>query len=93
VEVQLHAFLLPALEGGEWSASRPGRCVPGERTPSNHWIGVWVGTRAGLDAMMKRKILSPRRKSNPQISIVQPAASALDGGEWSALRPGRFTPR
>jgi len=28
-----------ALEGGEWSASRPGRFTPMERAPGTHWIG------------------------------------------------------
>jgi hypothetical protein len=28
-----------ALDGGEWSASRPGRFIPGERSPGIHWIG------------------------------------------------------
>jgi hypothetical protein len=30
-EVQLHAFLTSALEGGEWSASRPSSLTPRER--------------------------------------------------------------
>jgi len=30
------------LDGGEWSASRPGRFTPKERTPGTHWIGGWV---------------------------------------------------
>jgi hypothetical protein len=33
----------------EWSASRPCRFTPGERAPGTHWIGDWVGPRAGLD--------------------------------------------
>jgi len=33
VEVQLHVFLTLALDGGEWSASRPGHFTLGERTP------------------------------------------------------------
>jgi hypothetical protein len=32
------------------------------------------GPRAVLDAVMKRKIPSPRRESNPRIPIVQPIA-------------------
>jgi hypothetical protein len=28
----------------------------GERAPGNHWIGGWVGPRAGLDSAEKRKI-------------------------------------
>jgi hypothetical protein len=33
-----------ALDGGEWSASRPGRFTPEERAHGAHWIGVCVGT-------------------------------------------------
>jgi hypothetical protein len=32
-------ILTSALDGGEWSASRPGRFTPRKRTPSTHWIG------------------------------------------------------
>jgi hypothetical protein len=31
------------------------------KSPSTRWIGVWVGPRAGLDAVEKRKILEPSR--------------------------------
>jgi hypothetical protein len=61
-----------ALDGGEWSASRPGRFTPGERARGTHWIGDWVCSRAVLDAVVKRKIPSPRRESNPRTPIVQP---------------------
>jgi hypothetical protein len=30
-----------------------------------HWIGGWVGPRAGLDAVVKRKFPSPYLDSNP----------------------------
>jgi hypothetical protein len=33
-----------------------------------------VGPRAVLDAVVKRKIPSPRRESNPRTPIVQPVA-------------------
>jgi len=36
-EVQLHVFLASALEGGEWSASRPRRCTPRRRNPVPIW--------------------------------------------------------
>jgi len=26
------------------------------RAPSTHWMGAWVGTRTGLDAVVKKKI-------------------------------------
>jgi hypothetical protein len=38
---------------GEWSAPRPGRFTHG-----THWIGGWVGPRAGLDDLKKRKFLT-----------------------------------
>jgi hypothetical protein len=63
-----------ALDGDEWSASRPGRFTPRERVPSIHWIGGWVGPKDVLDAVVKRKIPSSRRESNPRTPIVQPVA-------------------
>jgi hypothetical protein len=46
--------LTSALDGGEWSASRPGRFTPRERALGTHWIRGWVGPRAVLDAVVKR---------------------------------------
>jgi hypothetical protein len=40
--------------------------------PGTHWIGDWVGPKAGLNVAEKRKIL---RGSNSDPSVVQPAAS------------------
>jgi hypothetical protein len=74
VEVQLQSFLTSALDGGEWSASQPALFTPRERAPGTHWIGGWVGSRAVLDAVVKRKIASFRRKSNPRPPIFQPVA-------------------
>jgi hypothetical protein len=48
--------LTSALDGGEWSAARPGRFTPRERAPFAHWIGCKVGPRAILDAVVKGKI-------------------------------------
>jgi hypothetical protein len=63
--------LTSAPDGSEWSASRPGRFTPRERAPGTHCIGRRLGPRAVLDAMVKRKIPSPRRESNRRTSIVQ----------------------
>ena len=49
------------LEGGEWSAARPGRTLPPGKTRT-HCTGGWVGPRAGLDG---RKYLIPHRDSIP----------------------------
>jgi hypothetical protein len=48
-----------ALEVDKWSASRPGRFTPGERAPGTHWVGSWVGPKASLETVEKRKIPSP----------------------------------
>jgi hypothetical protein len=40
----------------------PRPLTPRERAPGTNWIGGWVGPRAVLDAEVKRKITSPRRK-------------------------------
>jgi hypothetical protein len=55
---RLNVFLTSALVEGEWSASRPGRFTLGKRASSTHWIGGWVGLRAGLDGMEKWKFLT-----------------------------------
>jgi hypothetical protein len=62
--------LTSALDRCEWSASRPGRFIPRDRAPGIHWIGGWVGPRAILDAVVKRKIPSSRRESKPRTPIV-----------------------
>jgi hypothetical protein len=62
VEVQLQAFITWALNGAEWSASRPGRF-----TFETHW----GGGRIGLDAVEKKQISCLCRESNPDFPIIQ----------------------
>jgi hypothetical protein len=81
--------LTSALDGGEWSASRPGRFITKERAPGSHWIGGWVGPSAVLDTVMKRKIPSPHRKSNPRTPIVQPVAQRYTDWAIAALETER----
>jgi hypothetical protein len=57
--------LTSAVDGGEWSTSRPGRFTPRERAPGTHWVGGWVGPRAVLDVVVKRKILAPPPRIEP----------------------------
>jgi hypothetical protein len=55
---------LPA--GSKWPASHPYHFTPGERAPGTHLVGSWVGPRAGLDTMEKRKFLIlPELKLQP----------------------------
>jgi hypothetical protein len=53
--------------------------------PDTHWIGGWVGPRAVLDAVVKRKIPSPRRESNPITQIFQPVAQRYTDWAITAL--------
>jgi hypothetical protein len=52
-------FLTSALDGGEWSASRPCHFGPG-----THYRIGWVGPKAGLGAMDWRKFLCTYRESD-----------------------------
>jgi hypothetical protein len=49
-----------------------GRFITGEKTFSTNWIGGWVGPRAGLDAVKKKKNLTPARQHT---LAFQPVAS------------------
>jgi len=51
--------LTSTVDGDEWSVSRPGRFSPRERVPITDWIGGWMGPRAGLETVLKRKFPSP----------------------------------
>jgi hypothetical protein len=73
VEVQIHEILSSALDGDEWSASRNGRFTPRARAPGSHWVGGWMGLRAGLDTVVKIKIPRPCRDSNPEHPARSPA--------------------
>jgi hypothetical protein len=77
--------LTSALDGGEWSASRPGRFTPRERTPRTHCIEGWVGPRAILDAVVKRKISILRHESNHKTPIVQLVAQRYT--DWAITAP------
>jgi hypothetical protein len=77
MEVEMYIFLTSALAGGEWSAACPCHFIPRERTPGTHWIGGWVGPRAGQDDV--EKILDPTgtQTLNPRSSSPQPVATLL----------------
>jgi hypothetical protein len=50
----------------------PAVLPPGKEPPDTNWIGGWVGPRTVLEAVVKRKILSPRLESNTRTQLVQP---------------------
>jgi hypothetical protein len=71
VDVYIHIFLTSALVGSEWSASRPYRFIPGERTHGTHWIGEGVGLRTDLDDVERKKILPLQglvKTKNPSVA-------------------------
>jgi hypothetical protein len=64
-------FPTSAIDGGKLSISRPGRFYPPQ-------IRGWMGPRADLDAVKKRKISSLCRESNPGHSAYSPSLYLLN---------------
>ena len=50
----------------------PRSLCPRERNPGTHWIGGWVGPRAGMDGFGEEKISCSCRDSNHERSISYP---------------------
>jgi hypothetical protein len=48
----------------------PAALYPRGKDPGIHWIGGWVGPRAGLDAGARRKILCPVGDRTPIVQSV-----------------------
>jgi hypothetical protein len=86
VELCIHAFLTSALDGGEWSALRLSHFTPRERPSDTHVVGGWVGPRAGLDVVLKRKIPSPCRDSNWRSSKLNCFLSEVRFGDLTNTR-------
>jgi hypothetical protein len=61
----------------------PAALFPGKEPRVPHWMGGWVGPRAVVDAVVKRKIPSPRRESNPRTPIVQSVAQLYT--DWATM--------
>jgi hypothetical protein len=56
-EVQLLLILELALGGLSGQRYAPAALYPGKKTPCTHWIGGWVGLRAGLNTEARGQIL------------------------------------
>jgi hypothetical protein len=63
---------------------------PQKKVPGTHWIGGWVGPRAVLDMVVKRKIPIHRWESNPRTPIVQPVAQRYTDWANTALVKSPF---
>jgi hypothetical protein len=67
-----YSFTTSALDGGEWSASRPGRAFnPGERTPGTGQEAGWAPDPVWTQRM-EEKSFDLCRESNPDCPVVQP---------------------
>jgi hypothetical protein len=60
----------PALNGGEWLASRPDRFIHWENAPSTQCVRDWIGLKAGLYAMKKGKSLLSAGNGTANIDTV-----------------------
>jgi hypothetical protein len=63
--------LTSALDGGQWSASRPGRFSRGERGTGTNCGGGWVRSRTSPNAVAKRETPSPAGNRTPVIQSLR----------------------
>jgi hypothetical protein len=73
--------LTSALDGGEWSASRPGRFNSGEITP-RYPLDRRLGGLVGLDAVEKKKVFPSAAIRTP---AVQPVAISTEVSRFLIL--------
>ena len=69
---ELPTFLPRALDGGEWSASCPGRYIPWEIATGTHWIGARgrFGRCGEEENMFLMSIIDPRFLCRPFRSLI-----------------------
>jgi hypothetical protein len=60
-----YSFFTLALDGGEWSASRPGRALPLGKDPPPPKPNGWVDLRAGLNTKARGKFLFLCQSTKP----------------------------
>jgi hypothetical protein len=60
-----HYFLTSALEGVSGQRHVPATLYPREWTHDTHWIGGWVGLRAGLDTEATEKYFTSTGHRTP----------------------------
>jgi hypothetical protein len=75
VGVQTYVFLTLALVGGEWSDSRPGHFIPGERAPQYPVDRRLGGLQNRSGRLGEEKILNSIMTWNSNSSVVKPVAS------------------
>jgi hypothetical protein len=63
-------FLLSALDGGKWAASRNALFTPGQRVPGAHCIGGWAGKRTVWTLWRKVKSLASAGNRTPAVQLL-----------------------
>jgi len=84
VKVHVHTFLTKVWDGGEWWLDSPyGLFARVEKDPSTHWALGWVGPKASLDALEKRKNSCLCRELNDGYLVIQPGVCT----DWAFPMP------
>jgi hypothetical protein len=84
VEDYLRSFLIPALDGGQWAASRLSRLNQEVRASATHWVGGCFGLSAGLGISENRKISWFCGELNYDSLVVQTVKSSLHRLRYSS---------
>ena len=84
MELEIHPFILSALERCEWSATHASRFTPKEKVPGASGRGGWFDPNSGLDTLDKRVVL-PLPGTEPRFFC---RLSRNTGGLSSTRPPG-----
>jgi hypothetical protein len=63
----LYSFLTLTLDGVSGQCHAPAALYPRGKDTGTHWIGGWVGLRAGLNAEARGKFFTSGGGSNPSL--------------------------
>jgi hypothetical protein len=74
---QIQSLLTYTLNWGEWSFSKPGRFIPGERFPCTHEAGESAGPNSRSGLFGEEKNIRHSQQLNHDPSAVQPVVSSL----------------
>jgi len=88
VEVYLHWHLISAPDRGDWSIHAPSALSRG-KDPSAHGLGRWVGPRAIMEILEKRKNLLPLTGFEPLIVHPVSLVTILTAAYW-LLKRGEY---
>jgi hypothetical protein len=83
-------LLISALDEDELSTSLPNRFNPRARAICTHWIGGWVGPRAGLDSVQHTIMYFPCQESNPARPARSPSLYRLSYSGSTKMRKQKF---